>query len=158
MDGLNKVIYGWTYDQSCLRVDDLNHSRLRVDGLNTKSPTGGQSKQKLPTKGWTTKVAYRWTVQNKVTYGWTENQSCLRVDRQPKSPTGGQSKHHCYSLANLRLIPIEFYLDKLVDWQKWLHHLSYSNCAYIDNGRNKGGNWWEEKSPLSKRRESQLHH
>ena len=75
-------------------------------------------------------------------------QSLLRVDKRPKSPTGGwskqkspmggQSKHHCYSLVDLWLIHVRFWLDELIDWQKWLHHLSYSNRAYTDNGRNRG--------------------
>ena len=39
---MTKGTYGWTNDQS----------RLRVDGLNTKSPMGG----------WTIKVTYEWTI------------------------------------------------------------------------------------------------
>jgi len=67
----NKVTYKWMNDQSLLRVDSLNKSRLLVDRRpkspmvgrsKQKSPTGGRSKQKLPTSGRTIKVAYRWTV------------------------------------------------------------------------------------------------
>jgi len=72
MDGQSKhkVAYGWTDNQSRLRVDGLNKSRLWVD-KQSKLPTGGRSK-------------------HKVTYGWTNDQSHLRVDGlNTKSSTGG---------------------------------------------------------------------